>query len=497
MAPSKRGLGWPYDNEAGAFKPYDGAVKDHTLTWLFNWEMWKPQGFPAGLTYVPQVRTAAEAGKIDQFLGGLGKISHFIGFNEPDHPGQANMSVGQAVQLWKQHVLPAKKKYGFKLGSPAMTNSPAGKKWLQDFLKQLGGDAQIDFVVVHWYGLDVNNLKQFIEDMHKTFNKPLWLNEFACTTFGGKVPSQQDVEKFEREALKYLDGQAFVEKYAWFGSATHDNSMGGVAVVNKLANNGNLTSVGKIYCAKPANQASVMMASVETASEPATEEPASEKPVAEEPVAAESAAAQAEAFPQIQLNIMSRAVAAPAKPGIQLTNKSNKEETYQFFNNYWNGNGEAGANFDKPEKPTKLKAGASTFVELPESFKGRVQRGKLIPATWVEFQLSASNDHKAWGNISLQQGYDGPAMIRSTDGTNNSIGFTNDILPGAPKAARQKRSDGKECLASTMGNWMGGPNQAAIDYENKVVGQKKAYITGGSGTIVVNSSNKRLAVEFY
>jgi hypothetical protein len=251
-----------------------------------------------------------------------------------------------------------------------------------------------------------------------------------------------------------------------------------------------------------------MMASVESASEPATEEPAPEEPAAAaEPVAAEQAAAdsvevesvpaQAEAFPQIQLNIMSRAVAAPAKPGIQLTNKSKKEETYQFFNNYWNGNGEAGVNFDKPEKPTKLKPGASTFVELPESFKGRVQRGKLIPATWVEFQLSASNDHKAWGNISLQQGYDGPAMIRSTDGTNNSIGFTNDILPGAPKAARQKRSDGKECLASTMGNWMGGPNQAAIDYENKVVGQKKAYIVGGSGTIVVNSKNKRLAVEFY
>lgn len=252
---------------------------------------------------------------------------------------------------------------------------------------------------------------------------------------------------------------------------------------------------------RPASQAALMTASVASddvpESEEAAAEPAAAETAANEPVAAESGAAQAESFPQVQLNIMSRAAAAPAKPGIQLTNKSKKEETYNFFNNYWNGNGEAGANFDHPEKPTKLKAGASTFVELPESFKGRVQRGTLIPATWVEFQISAANDHKAWGDISLQQGYDGPAMIRSTDGTNNSNGFTNDILPGAPQAARQKRSDGKECLASTMGNWMGGPNQAAIDYENKVVGQKKAYITGGSGTIVVNSANKRLAVEFY
>lgn len=71
MAPSKRGLGWPYDNKAPAFKPYEAAVKDHTLTWLFNWEMWKPEGLPAGLTYVPQVRTAAEAGKIDQVINSL------------------------------------------------------------------------------------------------------------------------------------------------------------------------------------------------------------------------------------------------------------------------------------------------------------------------------------------------------------------------------------------------------------------------------------------
>lgn len=44
---------------------------------------------------------------------------------------------------------------------------------------------------------------------------------------------------------------------------------------------------------------------------------------------------------------------------------------------------------------------------------------------------------------------------------------------------------------------MGGPNQAAIDYLNKVVGQKKAYIKGGSGVPDVASKNKRLAVVMY
>lgn len=66
MAPSKRGLGWPYDNQEDAFKSYDPAIKKGELTWLFNWEMWKPKGLPAGLDYVPQVRTAANAPQIDQ-----------------------------------------------------------------------------------------------------------------------------------------------------------------------------------------------------------------------------------------------------------------------------------------------------------------------------------------------------------------------------------------------------------------------------------------------
>lgn len=66
MAPSKRGLGWPYDNQQDAFHAYEPSVGQHKLTWLFNWEMWKPKGFPEALEYVPQVRTQAEAGQIDQ-----------------------------------------------------------------------------------------------------------------------------------------------------------------------------------------------------------------------------------------------------------------------------------------------------------------------------------------------------------------------------------------------------------------------------------------------
>lgn len=191
------------------------------------------------------------------------------------------------------------------------------------------------------------------------------------------------------------------------------------------------------------------------------------------------------------------AAASVQGPGINLTNKSKKETEYFFYDNYWNGNGTAGANFDKPLKSIKLKPNQSQFVSLPRSFKGRVQRGKLLPCTWVEFQLDASNDHAAHGDISLQQGCDGAATIASTDGSNVLNGFTNDVVTGAPEAAIRKKSNGERATDTTVGNWMGGPNKATIDYLNKVVGQRKAYILGGSGTPDVASKNNRLAVVMY
>ncbi|KAI0129726.1 hypothetical protein BJ170DRAFT_285437 [Xylariales sp. AK1849] len=195
-----------------------------------------------------------------------------------------------------------------------------------------------------------------------------------------------------------------------------------------------------------------------------------------------------------------KAAAAPSlshAPGIILANKSHKEETYYFYDNYWNGNGTAGANFDHPLKNVKLGAGKSTHIPLALSFKGRVQRGTQLPATWAEFQVQASNDKASHGDISLEQGCDGAAEIAATDGKNVSNGFSKDILKDAPAAAIRKKPNGEKALDTTMGNWMGGPNKAAIDYEYKVLGHGKAYITGGTGVPDVASHNNCLAVTFY
>lgn len=185
------------------------------------------------------------------------------------------------------------------------------------------------------------------------------------------------------------------------------------------------------------------------------------------------------------------------KPGIQLGNKSHQTQTYNFYNNTSNWNGGGVPAFNNPLTSTTLAAGASTFVPLPTTFKGRVQRGTVQPSTWVEFQISADNDHAAWGDISLEMGCDGAATISATDGSGSSSGFSTDIVSKAPAAALVKNPKGQTVIDTTQGYWGGGPNKAASDYENSVVGQKRAYILGGTGTEMARSSNQCLAVEFY
>ena len=184
-------------------------------------------------------------------------------------------------------------------------------------------------------------------------------------------------------------------------------------------------------------------------------------------------------------------------PGAIINNRSSKTCTYAFYNNTTAPDGSQAASFTNPSPVISLDPGQNTFVALDRGFKGRVQRGTDLPATWGEFQVSASDDGKAHGDISLEQGCDGAATVAATDGSGQSNGFTQDILTNAPAAAIFNKPNGDRALATTMGNWESGPNQAAIDWENQQVGQRYAYITGGTGVPDVASANQCLQFDFY
>ena len=229
---------------------YHDAVTKHKIDWLFNLEMWEPKGIPAGIEYVPQVRTAAEVPKIKELLAAVHNPKHFIGFNEPEMPAQANISPSQAAALWKQHVEPAHEQYKFSLGSPAISSSPKGKAWLEDFFKQIGGNDKVDFIVVHWYGTEATAFENFVKDIYGTFKKPIWVTEFAYSHLTTNPPASTvaQVEQFMKQAIDFLDRAPLVHRYAYFGAGTNVGKWVGEA--NNFSQNGHLTEIGKKYCTR-------------------------------------------------------------------------------------------------------------------------------------------------------------------------------------------------------------------------------------------------------
>jgi hypothetical protein len=253
---SKRGICVPWNFSPKHFDLYADAISSGTLSWVSNWEMWKPVGLPPNVAYVPQCRTAKGANQIHDYLSGYAsdsQICEFLGFNEPDIDSQANMSVDQAVELWKTHVLPVKEKLKeMRFGSPAVSNGPNGISWLQEFLTKLEGlDSKgVDFIVIHYYGPDVNQFKQHVSEVYQIFKKPIWITEFACTNWNSIAPMKhEEVLNFMREALKFLDGKSFVERYSWFGAMEDVGEAVGRS--NGLQKDEKLSEAGKIYTTLP------------------------------------------------------------------------------------------------------------------------------------------------------------------------------------------------------------------------------------------------------
>lgn len=134
------------------------------------------------------------------------------------------------------------------IGSPAIANGRYGLPWLISFISDLGGlqACGIDQIVLHVYSSSIDDFKTHIEEVYNTFGLPIWVTEFACSNLDPKAPvSEEDVLKFMREAVQFLEQEEYVDKYAWFGAM--ENIGEDVGRANALQKRGELTEAGKLY----------------------------------------------------------------------------------------------------------------------------------------------------------------------------------------------------------------------------------------------------------
>jgi hypothetical protein len=242
----KIGLGtWDKDSLGSALNDVDRAG----FGWHYNWSertLWDADATPEVSSYVAMIWDEQDVTAQALATAKASGATTLLGFNEPDHTGQANMSVEQALALW-----PQLQATGMRLGSPAATQDQTlgSGSWLGRFMA--GAEAQglrVDFVAVHYYSKtgSVAEFKAYLEAVHQQYGKPVWVTEWALADWSspGRFSAAQQAA-FARAGTEMMDDLPFVERQAWF--AAYEGGDGWHLNSGVLDAAGQLTLVGQTF----------------------------------------------------------------------------------------------------------------------------------------------------------------------------------------------------------------------------------------------------------
>ncbi|HKC27340.1 MAG TPA: glycosyl hydrolase [Jatrophihabitans sp.] len=192
-------------------------------SWAYSWNTWVPYS-TTGLESVPMIRDSR--GTTDAIVRRLrdgrlaGGYRHLLGFNEPDHANQANLTPTQAANLWPKLMAT-----GLTLGSPAPALPTDG--WLKQFMALVAKrKLRVDFIALHFYAnitdrLAVQRIKTQIAMIRQHYGKPIWVTELGIIDTrqnqGSALANTAAAQKFMRSVTAMLDALPYVQRYAWMG----------------------------------------------------------------------------------------------------------------------------------------------------------------------------------------------------------------------------------------------------------------------------------------
>lgn len=202
--------GWCQTGSAAT--PAANKVKS---TWFYSWSA--DQSSSSTLEYVPIRQNGGWPGWSE--INGKQRVTHLLGFNEPDHTEQSNLTVSQALAQWPDMI-----KTGLRIGSPACT----GTGWLYQFMDSCKAhDYRVDFVAWHayWGGKSPQNWYNDLKAIHDRTGRPIWITEWnnganwtteswpddpSLLTPANAQKQLNDLTKI----LQVLDTASFIERYS-------------------------------------------------------------------------------------------------------------------------------------------------------------------------------------------------------------------------------------------------------------------------------------------
>jgi Glycosyl hydrolase catalytic core len=221
--------------------------------WNYGWSINRIEQQPTVSSFVPMLwgghrnsttlQTFVDASNLQSNIAS-GRVSHVLGFNEPDHPKQANYTVEKAIEQWQ--VL---HKLNVPLVSPSCVN--AGSQWMIDFMSNATKNClRVDYLGVHWYGwANASVFKRDILSYWDLHKMPIIITEFApadwtTTTKEKNRNTPAEVLQFMKLILPWLERRPFIYGYAWY-PFTDTNVNGWSSAL--YFSNGTLTAAGRYY----------------------------------------------------------------------------------------------------------------------------------------------------------------------------------------------------------------------------------------------------------
>jgi hypothetical protein len=234
---SKRGLAY---NEAGLCKTFGSK-----FGFGYNWG--QVENNDIGAPFIPMMHGPTKA-TAQEWLANVDKAvkkgtKAVMGFNEPDHAEQANLSPAAACAAWKQYMNPIAASHpDITIIGPSVTNggAPMGLDWLSRF-HDACPDAVVHATNIHFYDIyetaTIDRFKAQVEKAAAIYNMPVWVTEFGLNPGSA---TQAQAASFLKEAMAYLDASDKVQGYSWFMVGSGEN---------QLNSGSGLSEVGKVYAA--------------------------------------------------------------------------------------------------------------------------------------------------------------------------------------------------------------------------------------------------------
>ena len=202
---------WKNTHKKSACNAGTAMLDTLNVSWFYNWDS-KGQSTES-VQFVPMNWGKWKTIEMQE-LGQRMDVSHHLGFNEPDEPEQANMTVDLAIEKFK--LLQAS---GLRLGSPSPKDNQVGRDWLDEFMaKALKEGLRVDFIAVHYYKKSKpEQFRHWLDYVDKKYNLPIWVTEFNYgATWNWKAKPNKEYVAGLISYLEMLDAAEYVERYSFY-----------------------------------------------------------------------------------------------------------------------------------------------------------------------------------------------------------------------------------------------------------------------------------------